>query len=471
MKFASSWRFSIALVAIGLLVAFAALPSGPKTAEATVNSLNASSMFGEDGDAIAITVVGTPAAGDMDLTTNSDETFTLTSCTTPTPMDCSGAVTGGGGATLTLDTTDGTVDDTYTLVASMTLNCSEPESITVIASDDDNNDSTTVFCVPDLNDPQVIVEKESDDSGDYDFDWRSSSGDCLVSADDGTLEIDDAGGFDLGDGDQAYFWCEDSVDFLVVEEEDDADFVEIEDCDEGDEGVDEIDGATVDFDIEELEPSDTVRCTWVNDDDFEPIDDNVGPAATVSILLSASTIDCGGSTLVQVRPRSAEGGPAQAGTAIALTSSLGGTFQPSSSVTSVFPVTLASFLYTAPDDVDGTTTITARAGNVQTTAAVRIVCEVAPATATPAPLAPPSAGSGGLAGGSGGGSYIPFALAVAAVAVAGIVATTRRFATAPAGAAELSLPDVEMSSHRPGGFALLASFLMLVVALLAKRWL
>jgi hypothetical protein len=62
-------------------------------------------------------------------------------------------------------------------------------------------------------------------------------------------------------------------------------------------------------------------------------------------------------------------------------------------------------------------------------------------------------------------------LAIAAAAVVlGLTAATRRFATVTADVASVTLPTPAASSRQPGGFALLASFVMLVVALLVRRW-
>jgi hypothetical protein len=157
---------------------------------------------------------------------------------------------------------------------------------------------------------------------------------------------------------------------------------------------------------------------------------------------------------------------------VSVTSSLGGSFQPASSLTSGFPISLANFLYSAPANASGLAVITARAGNVQTTANVNIVCGAAPVpTSTSAPLAPPSAGDGGLVGSSSAG-YLPAALAIAAaVVVLGITAGSRRFAAVTADAADAGIPVAAPgTANGPGGFALLVSFVMLLVALLARRW-
>jgi hypothetical protein len=274
-----------------------------------------------------------------------------------------------------------------------------------------------VLCVEEISDPQVVIEKDSDDDDEeYNFDWDASGGDCVVVADDGTLELDDDGSFDLEDGFQAEFFCDTAVS-LVVSEDDDGDFVGIDDCDEGDEGVDDISGSSIEFDISDIDTGDTVFCTFVNDEDFSPTPTVVvGNPASVSIVLSSNVVDCGETVLVQVLPRSSSGGPVAAGTTITMSSSLGGDFQPASSVTSAFDFALANFLYTAPDNVDGTTVLTARAGSAITTTTVDIDCGAAPPVApTSAPLTPPSAGGGGLLE-SSGFNYLP---AIIALLVAG----------------------------------------------------
>jgi hypothetical protein len=464
MKFASSWRLSLALAAIALLAAFATWPGGaPRSAEADVTSVTPTSTYGDDGSNINISIAGGTAGGDTSLTITATGTSTIAAvaCDDTADADC-GAFTAGNPANWAA------VDGPYTATVRLTLDCSDVEAITItVTHDGDSTPVRTVYCVPELSDPQVEIEKQSNDNGNYDFDWDANGGDCLVIADDGTVDLGGGGNFDLEDNDNARFYCENSVS-LQVDEIDDGDFVRIEDCDEGDDGIDDIAGSRVEFDVSELGTGDTVFCTWVNDEDFQ-IPATPGPVKTVSIVLSATKIDCGGSTLVQVVPRNSVGGPAPAGTVISVTSSLGGVFEPTNSLTSAFPIGLANFLYTAPDNASGITTITARAGNVQTSAAVQIVCEVAAATATPAPLSPPSAGGGGLLD-SSGSNYLPTALAIAAAAVAlGLTAATRRFAMAPDSVTQ-SFAEPVTDLQQPRSFALLLSLAMLVVALMSRRW-
>jgi hypothetical protein len=464
MKYASSWRLSIALASIAMFVAFAAWPGAAPSVQADVDDVVPDVFIGDDGDTIDVVITGSGAGPAATLSVSVSGTSTLA----PDGCDDDDGVDGCGvedaGPPVTWDAVDGD----YVASVILTLDCSEPEAVTVMADDGGVTGSETVYCVPDFSEPHVQVEKQSDDNDDYTFDWDViGAGSCVLFVEGSFVEFDDDGSFDLEDNDEAEFFCEDGVD-LVVDERDDNDLVEI-DCSD-DDGVD-IGGSAVEFDINDLD--DTAFCTWFNDDDFDF--DFVptvvtGPATSVSIVLGAAQINCGGSTLVQVIPRSASGGPAAAGSTVSLTSSLGGSFQPASSVTSGFPISLANFLYTAPDNASGTTTLTARVGNVQTTAAVQIVCQVAPATSTAAPLAPPSAGDGGLLGASNAG-YLPAALGIAAAAVVlGLTAASRRFATEPAGYADVSLPNPVSDTSRPGGGALLLSFLMLVVALLVRRW-
>ncbi len=471
MKFASSWRFSLPLAIIAVLVAFAAWPAnGPRSAEAALSPIDRSATYASDGQDITFTISGNVGNGILSVTNNSDEVFDLDTCDDNGGAGgCNPEVGGDGTATLTLDTDS--IDTAYDLVVSMTLNCSQPEAITVTAdeaSGDSDTENRTVYCVPSLNNPDVEIEKNSDDNGDYTFDWDASGGDCLVIADDGSVRFNNDGSFDLADNDNASFYCESSVN-LTIEERDDFDFVSIHDCN-NDDGV-EINDSAAYFDISALDSH--TFCTWINRNDYVVAPTVVvGTPTTVAITLSASAINCGGSTLVQVSPRSASGGPVAAGTTIVVTSSLGGSFQPASTLISQFPVTLANFLYTAPPNANGITTITARAGNVQTTVAVQIVCAVAPAVPTTptAPLAPPSAGDGGLLSSSGSG-YLPAALAIAAAAaVLGLTAATRRFAAVTSDLPGVTHPVAPADSHRPGGLALLASFVMLAVALLARHW-
>ncbi len=455
-----------------MFVVFAAWIGGaPRSAEADVTSVASSIMVGSDGSAATITVNATDTDAVMSVTTaggGGDDLFAFVSCADPD--DCTAAITvQGGGASVDVDSSDASIDAAYTLTLTLTLECSGgPEAITITGDDTDAGlESVVIYCAPSLFDEDVEIEKQSDDNGSYTFDWDASGGNCLVFDDDGNVEFDNDGSFDLKDNKEAQFYCESSVD-LTIDERDDNDFVAIDDC-ENDDGVD-VNGSSADFDISDLDSK--AFCTWINDADFHATPTVVvGIPASISIVLTSATINCGGSTLVQVAPRSASGGPVTAGTTLVMTSSLGGSFQPSSTITSLFPITLANLLYTAPVDANGTTTITARAGNVQTSVSVQIVCQVAPTpSATSAPLRPPSAGDGGLLG-SSGPSYLPLALALAAAAaVLALTAGARRFALATAETPGVTISGTSEGSTQPGGFALLASLVMLAVALLARRW-
>ena len=463
MKFSSLRSVPIALAVIAVFVVFAArIDGGPRSVEADVDSVSPDAMFGSSGATIDIDIAGDEDATDgLGVAATGSSTLDNGACTDEDGGDC-GAESGSGNPV-----TWGTVDGPYTATAILTLSCTDVEAVTVTATH--NGDSTpvaTVYCVPNLNDEDVEIEKQSDDNGSYTFDWDASGGDCLVFADDGTIDFDNDGSFDLEDNEEAQFFCESSVN-LTIDERDDNDFVAIDDCDH-DDGV-SIHGSTAEFDISDLDFK--AFCTWINDDDFHVTPTVVvGLPTSISVVLTSSTVNCGGSTLIQVSPRST-GGPVAAGTTLVMTSSLGGSFQPSSTITSQFPVTLANFLYTAPADANGTTTITARAGNVQRSVLLQIVCNVQPEpTSTPLPLAPPSAGDGGLLG-SSGPSYLPLALAIAAAAaVFALTIGARRFAFATNDIEGISTSGASESSTRPSGFALLASLVMLAVALLTRRW-
>jgi hypothetical protein len=332
--------------------------------------------------------------------------------------------------------------------------------------------SLTVFCVPDDNDPQVIVSKDSDSGFDADFNWDASGGDCVVDAE-GVVELDDDGSFELDDNDQAEFWCESGV-TLVVGEVDDGDFGGISGCSESTEGVADISGDSVTFDISELEVGDTVSCTW-NNDGFIPTV-VVGPATSVQVAAS-NIVGCGGTTAVQVTVRNASGGPAPAGTSVTASSSAGGTFQPSATLTSAFPFTFATFLYQAPANFSGVATITVRTNNnVTGVVNIQVACTTAPAPAPTAPLRPPSAGSGGLIGGdsSGGGRFGPylpsaFAVSIAAAVLGGTLMVRRRemaVETVASGSAPAASSRSTGSSS--AGFAILASLVLTGVALFLR---
>jgi hypothetical protein len=420
MNRVSSWKFPIALAVLAVFAAFVAWPgAGPRTAEADIAAgavVSNVDAFSSGGTA-QIMVTGQDFDGDLTVAAPG-ATLTLVSCNVPLDAgSCAASVSGSGTATITVDSTAADVNTTANpliLVVNLTDTCSRVGEITVTGAQDATSRDITVIC---LGDPQAQVEKQADDNGHYDFGWDTSGGNCALVVEGDFVEFDDSGGFDLQDNDQADFYCENPVN-LTVDEQDDFNFVRIDDCDEGDPGIDDISGSSILFDVSELGAGDTVFCTFVNQEVIPTPTVVVGPPTSVSIGLSAATINCGGSTLVQVVPKSVSGGPAGPGTTISLSSSLGGSFQPSNIVTSAFDVSFANFLFTAPANVDGLTVITARAGNVTATAALQIVCQVAPATAiaTSAPLSPPSAGSGGLLD-SSGPSYLPAALAVLAAAL------------------------------------------------------
>jgi hypothetical protein len=295
----------------------------------------------------------------------------------------------------------------------------------------------------------------------------------------GTVDVDDAGTFDLEDNDEAQFFCDDTVDTLVVDEDDDSNFTEIDDCSESSEGVADISGSTVTFAVDELESNDTVQCTW----------ENFGVEATATAVISdvtsvtvtaANITSCGGTTAVQVTLRNASGGPAPAGTSVTATSSAGGTFLPSSTLTANFPFSFATFIYQAPATFSGVATITVRTNNnVAGSVNIQVICgaTVAPtAPATAGPLRPPSAGDGGLLGGRGGGSgfasYLPSALAVAAAAlVLGLTLAARRWSAVALPVEPLSEPARQDSARSSSGrgFAVLASLALNSLGWFLKR--
>jgi len=168
--------------------------------------------------------------------------------------------------------------------------------------------------------------------------------------------------------------------------------------------------------------------------------------------------------------------PAPAGTSVTASSSLGGTFQPATTLTGSFAFSFATFLYQAPPTGSGITTITVRTDNlVSGVANIQIICGTAPTpVATPGPLKPPSAGDGGLLAGSSGSGfdlYLPSALAASvAVLVMGVtVAARRRAAFAPAVSVSTQARPVQSSTSGGGGFAMLLSLALIGVALFFKR--
>ncbi|HWC31062.1 MAG TPA: hypothetical protein VG845_13365, partial [Dehalococcoidia bacterium] len=303
-------KLSLAVAAIAMLIAIAAFPGvTPRGAEATVSPIGVSDTIGEDGQVITITINGTDDDGTLTVTNGAAaETFTVVSCNAD-GVACAPAGNGTGSVTLDTDA----LADPYELVLTMTLDCTDAEVITVSADDDDNTATRDIICVEDDDDPEVIVEKESNDSADYDFDW-DADGTCVVVTND-EIDSGSAGTFDLEDEEQALFFCDDDVDELIVDEDQDGNFSGILDCDEGDEGIDDIDGSTIDFDLSELEVSDTVSCTWLNEGAIATATAIAGPVTSVQVTASNIT-SCGGTTAVQVFLRNASGGPAPAGTSV-----------------------------------------------------------------------------------------------------------------------------------------------------------
>jgi hypothetical protein len=411
MKLTSSWRLPLAVAILAMFVAFVAWPGArPERAEANVTSVTIAPAYGEDGDTIDVDIVGTlgaPATLTVSPSGTSTVDNTADDCTDAEGLNGCGAASGGPAAAVTWDDVDGA----YTATVTLTLDCSEPEIVTVDADDGGTTDSDTILCIPELNDPQVTVEKDANDNASYTFDWDTNGDNCALFVEGSFVEFDDDGHFDLEDNDQADFYCENSVS-LTVDERDDDDFVGIGDCEEGDDGIDDISGSSVLFDVSELDTGDTVFCTWVNDDSFVPTPTVVvGKPTSVSMVLSSGVVDCGGSILVQVLPKNSTGGPAAAGTIITMSSSQGGSFDPASSLTSAFDISLANFLYTAPANLNGPTVLTATAGTAVTTKTIQVVCGTAVVTATSVPLSPPSAGSGGLLDSTGAG-YLPAIVAL-----------------------------------------------------------
>jgi hypothetical protein len=486
MSLRPSFKVSLPVAAMALLIAFAAWPGvRPEPAQANVSSVTAGEDADSDGGTVVITVVAQDDDGNLTITATGGGAATalsLNSCDLPgaetaTCSDSDGTATG-----VTIDTSavESGVDvtpETLTVLLTLTLDCSSTSVITVTATQDSTSSFDQVVCLTGTV-GAVIVEKQSDDNDSFTFDWdtESAADECALFVEGAFVEFDDNGSFDLEDNDEAEFFCEASVDALVVDERDDGEFSEIDDCDEDDTGVDDISGATVVFDPGDLNGG-SVRCTW----------DNFGVEATATAVVSDVTsvtvfaspiISCGGTTAVQVTLRNASGGPAPAGTSVTATSSAGGTFQPSTTLTGNFPFSFATFLYQAPANFNGVTTITVRTNNlVSGSVNVQVTCgaTVVPTT-TAGPLKPPSAGDGGLLGGNSGGSgfgpYLPSTLAamIAAVAVA-LTLGARHWMTAeqPVVAAPEPVRAAQSRGGSGRGFAVLASLALIGLALFLKR--
>jgi hypothetical protein len=469
MSLRPSFKLSLPVVAVALLIAFAAWPGGPRVARADVDSVSPDAVLGENGDTVDVDIAGSGGTGVLSVTASGSSTLVTTDCD-DTGGAC-GAPTAGDPVSWP------TVDGPYTATVTVTLVCTDVTVVTVTATHaSDSTPVAQIVCVPD-DVGTIVVEKQSDDDNDFNFDW-DADGTCAVVVN-GTVDVDDAGTFDLEDNDEAQFFCDDTVDTLVVDEDDVSNFTEINDCSESSEGVADISGSTVTFAVDELESNDTVQCTWDNFGGAEATATAAaGPVTSVTVT-AANITSCGGTTAVQVTLRNASGGPAPAGTSVTATSSAGGTFLPSSTLTANFPFSFATFIYQAPATFSGIAAITVRTNNnVAGSVNIQVVCgaTVAPtASATAGPLRPPSAGDGGLLGGSGGGSgfgpYLPSTLAAAAAAlVLGITLAARRWSTIASPVAHVAQHARATSarSNSRGGFAL-ASLALIGLALFRKR--
>ena len=489
MSLRPSFKVSLPVAAIALLIAFAAWP-GFQAADvsANVTSLTAGEDADVDGGTVSITVVAQDDDTNLTIVASgggAGTTLALNSCDLPgaetaTCVDSDGSATGVTIDTSAVESSVDTTPETLTVSLTLTLDCSTTTVITVTATQDGTSDSDEVVCLAG-NVGTIIVEKQTDSDDSFTFDWdtESSADECALFVEGSFVEFDDNGSFELQDNDEAEFFCEASVDALVVDERDDGTFSEINDCDESDAGVDDISGSSVRFDPGDLNGG-SVRCQWDNFGGAEATATAVaGPVTSVTVT-AANITGCGGTTAVQVTLRNASGGPAPAGTSVAATSSAGGTFLPSSTLTANFPFSFATFIYQAPATFSGVATITVRTNNnVAGSVNIQVICgaTVAPtASATAGPLRPPSAGDGGLLRGGGGGSgfapYLPSALAVAAAAlVLGITLAARRWSTIASPVAHVAQAARATSarSSSGGGFAVLASLALIGLALFRKR--
>lgn len=140
-----------------------------------------------------------------------------------------------------------------------------------------------------------------------------------------------------------------------------------------------------------------VDCTGVGPTPTATAVPTPGAAATVIANTSPLSVGCNGTSIISITVRDDAGQAVGAGTAVAITTTLGTITAPSQITSNAGTV---NTFFTAPSASGGTATITAKAGNATGTGTVNVSCGAGPA-ATSAP--PPTV----AAGGGGGGVITP----------------------------------------------------------------
>jgi hypothetical protein len=145
----------------------------------------------------------------------------------------------------------------------------------------------------------------------------------------------------------------------------------------------------------------------------------VGPAQTVVVSSSNSTLGCGATSIVTIAVRDGTGKAVANGTLVNIVADLGSVSPTSGQTTADGSVFV---FYTAPGNAGGKATISAASGSALGSAEVTINCNTAPTQAPPPTQAvsgggiqPPNTGDGGLASDSGWSTYAGIALILSSV--------------------------------------------------------
>jgi hypothetical protein len=162
----------------------------------------------------------------------------------------------------------------------------------------------------------------------------------------------------------------------------------------------------------------------------------VGPASSITVAASPTSVSCNGTAFVTVTVRNAAGGYVADGTSVTLTASMG----------SLSPTTATTLgggvlaVFTAPGNQSGTATIQASAAGTATgNASITIACQSAtptpaapptifvppPAQVNPGTIAPPNTGDAGLAAGDSWRGYAGIAMVVVSVVASAAVVRRR----------------------------------------------
>jgi hypothetical protein len=144
----------------------------------------------------------------------------------------------------------------------------------------------------------------------------------------------------------------------------------------------------------------------------------VGPAQTVVVASSNSTLACGATSIVTVTVKDGTGKPVANGTLVNIVADLGSVSPTSGQTTADGSVFV---FYTAPSNAGGKATISAASGSALGSAEVTINCNNTPTQAPPPTTAagggiqPPNTGDGGLAGNNSWHTYAGIALILSSV--------------------------------------------------------